>query len=109
MHIGDLPIMVKSKKCNLYKENLEEEREISEEEYWRMLHQKGEDPMDPGGYFIIGGTERVLITLEDLAPNRVMVEYQRALWHRARGRQGFLPEGRSSGPHPCREEDATAC
>ena len=35
----------------------------------------GEDPMDPGGYFIIGGTERVLITLEDLAPNRVMVEY----------------------------------
>ena len=35
----------------------------------------GEDPMDPGGYFIIGGTERVLITLEDLAPNRVMVEF----------------------------------
>ncbi len=74
VHIGDLPIMVKSKKCTLYKENLEEEREISDEEYWRILQQKGEDPMDPGGYFIIGGTERVLITLEDLAPNRVMVE-----------------------------------
>jgi DNA-directed RNA polymerase subunit B len=74
VHIGDLPIMVKSKKCTLYKENLEEERELNEEEYWRLLQQKGEDPMDPGGYFIIGGTERVLITLEDLAPNRVMVE-----------------------------------
>ena len=34
-----------------------------------------EDPEEPGGYFIIGGTERALITLEDLAPNRVMVEY----------------------------------
>jgi len=34
----------------------------------------GESPLDAGGYFIIGGTERVLITLEDLAPNRVMVE-----------------------------------
>ena len=42
---------------------------------------KGEDPQDPGGYFIVNGTERVLVCLEDLAPNRVMVEseqrYQR--------------------------------
>ncbi|OPY34823.1 MAG: DNA-directed RNA polymerase subunit B' [Methanomassiliicoccales archaeon PtaU1.Bin124] len=75
VHIGDLPIMVKSKKCNLYKENQEEERELSDEEYNRVLQKRGEDPMDPGGYFIIGGTERVLITLEDLAPNRVMVEF----------------------------------
>ncbi|MEM0449253.1 MAG: DNA-directed RNA polymerase subunit B [Methanomassiliicoccales archaeon] len=74
VHIGDLPIMVKSKRCTLYKENLEQERELSDEEYRQKLIQKGEDPMDPGGYFIIGGTERVLITLEDLAPNRVMVE-----------------------------------
>src|SRR3989454_706223 len=35
----------------------------------------GEDPYDPGGYFIIGGTERALISLEDLAPNRVLVEF----------------------------------
>jgi len=33
-----------------------------------------EDPLDPGGYFISNGTERVLITVEDLAPNRVLVE-----------------------------------
>ena len=33
-----------------------------------------DDPLDPGGYFISNGTERVLITVEDLAPNRVLVE-----------------------------------
>ena len=32
-------------------------------------------PADPGGYFIIGGTERVIISLEDLAPNRIFAEY----------------------------------
>jgi DNA-directed RNA polymerase subunit B len=30
VHIGDLPIMVKSKRCTLFKENLEEERELTE-------------------------------------------------------------------------------
>ncbi|MDD1767230.1 MAG: DNA-directed RNA polymerase subunit B [Methanomassiliicoccales archaeon] len=75
VHIGDLPIMVKSKRCTLYKENMEEERELTEAEYSQRLIQAGEDPKDPGGYFIIGGTERVLISLEDLAPNRVMVEF----------------------------------
>ncbi len=75
VHIGDLPIMLRSKRCNLFKENMEEERELSEEEYRLKLMQAGEDPADPGGYFIIGGTERVLISLEDLAPNRVMVEF----------------------------------
>ena len=75
VHIGDLPIMIKSKRCTLYKENMEEERELTEDEYRLKLIGAGEDPMDPGGYFIIGGTERVLITLEDLAPNRVMVEF----------------------------------
>jgi DNA-directed RNA polymerase subunit B len=75
VHIGDLPIMVKSKRCTLYKENMEEERELTEAEYDNRLIQAGEDPKDPGGYFIIGGTERVLISLEDLAPNRVMVEF----------------------------------
>ncbi|HXZ24268.1 MAG TPA: DNA-directed RNA polymerase subunit B, partial [Methanomassiliicoccales archaeon] len=75
VHIGDLPIMVKSRRCTLYKENMEEERELTEDEYRQKLIASGEDPTDPGGYFIIGGTERVLITLEDLAPNRVMVEF----------------------------------
>ena len=73
--IGDLPIMLRSKRCNLFKENMEEDRELSDEEYRVKLMEAGEDPADPGGYFIIGGTERVLISLEDLAPNRVMVEF----------------------------------
>ena len=62
MYIGRLPIMLKSVKCPL-KNNSEIE-----------LIKKGEDFLDPGGYFIINGTERVLVTQEDLAPNRIMVE-----------------------------------
>lgn len=62
--VGNLPIMLKSKYCHLNKFNREE------------LIQKGEDPDDPGGYFIINGTERVLINIEDLSPNRFLVEQQ---------------------------------
>ena len=77
VHIGDLPMMVKSKGCNLNRKIIEarQERELSNDEYHKALLDQKEDPRDPGGYFIIGGTERALITLEDLAPNRVMVEY----------------------------------
>ena len=60
--IGNLPIMLKSKWCHLYKLNRDE------------LIAKGEDPDEPGGYFIINGTEKVLITIEDLAPNRFLME-----------------------------------
>ena len=60
--IGKLPIMLKSKYCNL--SGLKKEDLIS----------KGEDPNEPGGYFIINGNERVLITVEDLASNKVFVE-----------------------------------
>src|SRR3989338_9875101 len=61
--IGNLPIMLKSQPCHLQK--------LSREE----LISKGEDPDDEGGYFIINGTEKVLIGLEDLAPNRFMIEH----------------------------------
>src|SRR3989338_1859596 len=60
--IGNIPIMLKSKNCHL--------NNLSRDE----LIQQGEDPDDPGGYFIINGTEKVLISIEDLAPNRVLVE-----------------------------------
>ena len=63
VYIGDLPIMVKSVKCPLSR--------MSEEEQVKA----GEDPRDPGGYFIINGSERVLIIQEDLAVNRVLVDY----------------------------------
>ncbi len=75
VHVGNLPVMAKSKKCSLHKENLEIEGELTESEYRQKLIEMGEDPYDAGGYFIIGGTERALISLEDLAPNRVLVEY----------------------------------
>src|SRR3990170_4288308 len=75
VHIGNLPVMGKSKKCALHRENLEIDGELTEAEYRLKLIEMGEDPFDPGGYFIIGGTERTLISLEDLAPNRVLVEY----------------------------------
>jgi len=78
--IGNMPIMVKSILCNLHRNYLTGE-DSGDEEYKNALKQKGEDPQDPGGYFIVNGTERVLVCLEDLAPNRVMVEseqrYQR--------------------------------
>lgn len=76
VRIGELPVMIKSKACNSAKHIIEGEKghELSYEEYKKELQQMQEDPLDPGGYFISNGTERVLITVEDLAPNRVLVE-----------------------------------
>lgn len=74
--IGDLPIMIKSKRCNLHRDLMSQERNLTEEQYFRSLQESGEDPLDPGGYFIINGTERSLISLEDLSPNRVLVEWE---------------------------------
>jgi len=71
--IGNMPVMVKSILCNLHRNYLTGENS-SDEEYKAGLRSKNEDPEDPGGYFIVNGTERVLVCLEDLAPNRVMVE-----------------------------------
>ncbi|MBW2994086.1 DNA-directed RNA polymerase subunit B'' [Candidatus Woesearchaeota archaeon] len=63
--IGNLPIMLKSQYCHLSKMSKED------------LIEHGEDPDDPGGYFIINGTERVLVNIEDLAANRFLVEPQK--------------------------------
>lgn len=60
--IANIPIMLKSKYCHLYN--------MSEEE----LLKAGEDPYEPGGYFIINGTEKVLINIEDLASNNLIIE-----------------------------------
>lgn len=74
--IGDLPIMVKSKRCNLHREMMSQDRNLTDDQYYRKLQEMGEDPLDPGGYFAINGTERSLISLEDLSPNRVLVEWE---------------------------------
>ncbi len=57
---GKMPTMVKSNLCYLSEMNDDE------------LIRANEDPDDPGGYFIINGSERVLIGVEELALNRVM-------------------------------------
>jgi DNA-directed RNA polymerase subunit B len=78
VEIGEMPIMVKSTKCNVSREVREEKlaRKISDQEYEEWLRQEaGEDPLDPGGYFIVNGSEHVIITLEDLAPNRIFVNF----------------------------------
>lgn len=62
VNIGDLPIMVKSNLCLLSKHKPED------------LALVGEDPEEVGGYFIINGSERVIVSLEDLASNRVLIE-----------------------------------
>ncbi len=79
--IGDFPVMVKSKICTLHEDNIDDyldsiskDKDILNWPYRQKLEYVGEDPDDPGGYFIIGGSERVLVSLEDLAPNRVLVE-----------------------------------
>ncbi len=61
-HIGNIPIMLKSKYCHLIDMKREE------------LIEHGEDPDDTGGYFVLNGNERLLITVEDLAPNRLFVQ-----------------------------------
>ncbi len=62
VNFGDLPVMLKSKICPLHAMNKEE------------VIRAGEDSDDPGGYFVINGTERVLVLIEEIAPNRVLVE-----------------------------------
>jgi DNA-directed RNA polymerase beta subunit len=60
--IASIPIMLKSKYCYLNKKSKEE------------LIKEGEDPDDPGGYFIVNGTEKVLIAVEDLSPNNLLID-----------------------------------
>jgi DNA-directed RNA polymerase subunit B len=62
VYIGNIPVMLKSKLCLL--------NQLSREE----LIAAGEDPDDPGGYFVVNGSERVIVAMEDLAPNRVIVD-----------------------------------
>ncbi|MBI2045306.1 DNA-directed RNA polymerase subunit B'' [Candidatus Pacearchaeota archaeon] len=62
VEIGRIPIMVRSKFCNT--------SGMSKED----LINNYIDPLDPGGYFIIKGNERVMVMAEDLAENQAFVE-----------------------------------
>lgn len=60
--IGRLPLMLRSSRCVLAGK--------SEAELARL----GECPLDPGGYFIVRGTEKVVLIQEQLSKNRIILD-----------------------------------
>lgn len=62
VYIGELPVMLKSDICHLNGLTAEE------------LVEKHEDPQDLGGYFIVNGSERAVVTMEEIAPNKIILE-----------------------------------
>jgi DNA-directed RNA polymerase III subunit RPC2 len=54
--------MLRSSKCRLAGKND------------RQLAYMNECALDPGGYFIVNGTEKVILVQEQLSKNRVIVE-----------------------------------
>lgn len=61
IYLGDVPIMLRSDYCNLSGKS---ERDLCD---------LGECPYDQGGYFVINGSEKVLIAQERMANNHVYV------------------------------------
>ena len=62
VEIGRIPVIVRSAACNTYGMTREQ------------LREQYMDQLDPGGYFIINGNERVMVMSEDLAPNQPFIE-----------------------------------
>ena len=62
LKIGYIPVMLRSQICCLAGKTHSE------------MSSLGECPLDPGGYFIVKGTERVLLMQEQLSNNRIIVE-----------------------------------
>ncbi|KAK9453154.1 hypothetical protein V1511DRAFT_505784 [Dipodascopsis uninucleata] len=62
LEIGRMPVMLRSQRCVLNGK--------SEIEMAKLM----ECPLDPGGYFIVNGTEKVILVQEQLSKNRIIVE-----------------------------------
>ncbi|PNW76230.1 hypothetical protein CHLRE_12g542800v5 [Chlamydomonas reinhardtii] len=60
--IGRMPLMLRCDRCVLYNKNE------------AQLAQLGECPLDPGGYFIVRGTEKVILIQEQLSKNRIIID-----------------------------------
>ncbi|KAI0244506.1 DNA-directed RNA polymerase III complex subunit Rpc2 [Massospora cicadina] len=60
--IGRIPIMLRSGRCVLTGRSEEE------------LAEMRECPLDPGGYFVVKGTEKVILVQEQISKNRIIVE-----------------------------------
>ncbi|KKY25419.1 putative dna-directed rna polymerase iii polypeptide [Diplodia seriata] len=67
IHIGRMPIMLRSNKCHLWGKSE------------RQMGQLGECSIDPGGYFITRGQEKVILVQEQLSKNRVIVESMKGI------------------------------
>ncbi|KAF8981110.1 DNA-directed RNA polymerase III core subunit ret1 [Haplosporangium bisporale] len=73
--IGRMPIMLRSSHCVLTGKN--------ELELARM----NECPLDPGGYFVVKGVEKVILVQEQMSKNRIIVDVDR---------KGFVQAGVTS-------------
>lgn len=62
IYVGDMPVLAKSKLCYL--------SEMTPDQ----LVQGKEDPLDPGGYFITNGTERIVGNREETAIGKLLVK-----------------------------------
>ncbi|KAK1273848.1 DNA-directed RNA polymerase II subunit RPB2 [Acorus gramineus] len=60
--IGRMPIMLRSRLCTL---NGKDEAELA---------KLGECPLDPGGYFVVKGAEKVILIQEQLSKNRIIID-----------------------------------
>lgn len=60
--IGRMPIMLRSANCVLYNKT-----------YYQLI-KFNECPHDPGGYFVINGSEKVILIHEQLSRNRILIE-----------------------------------
>lgn len=63
LEIGRMPVMLRSKACVLHGKSEAE------------MEKLGECPYDPGGYFVVKGTEKILMMQEQQLVNRIIVEY----------------------------------
>ncbi|CAM6092659.1 unnamed protein product [Calypogeia fissa] len=60
--VGRMPLMLRSSRCVLYGKTEAE------------LAKLGECPLDPGGYFVVKGTEKVILIQEQLSKNRIIID-----------------------------------
>ncbi|CAO3572516.1 unnamed protein product [Mortierella alpina] len=73
--IGRMPIMLRSSHCVLTGRNELE------------LAKMNECPLDPGGYFVVKGVEKVILVQEQMSKNRIIVDVDR---------KGFVQAGVTS-------------
>jgi len=82
IHVGKIPVMVNSKFCQL-SENPE-----------KTPKEQGECSADMGGYFIVQGSEKVIISQERMAENRLFVFRN----NKVKNREAEVIECKSIGP-----------